>query len=162
MINKYSKDLYRYIYSLTHDHHLAEDILQDTFYKAYVHLVDTKEVLSIKAWLFRVARNAFIDYCRKNKNLRIYEETFFESLKIDSSLETEEFIFRNEHHKLIAHYLSTMKSKYRDAVMWVDIKGLSYSEAAEKMGVKITYLKSLLFRGRKELQKLLREEVKET
>ncbi|NLK52997.1 MAG: sigma-70 family RNA polymerase sigma factor, partial [Syntrophomonadaceae bacterium] len=62
----YMLDIYRYLYSLCHNHYLAEDLLQETFYRAYLHLEDCRGE-KVKPWLFRVAYNAFIDVMRQQK-----------------------------------------------------------------------------------------------
>lgn len=159
LIRIYSNDLFRYIYTLTKDYHLSEDILQETFYKAYVNLIDYNEITNLKSWLFRVAYNTFIDYCRKNKKLSIFEDSYFNSLKIQSSLETEHIVLRNQDKEVIYKHLSEVKEKYRKAIILVDIQGLSYNEASKIMKIKLSYLKSLLFRGRKELKQKISSEV---
>lgn len=62
--------------------------------------------------------------------------------------------------ELIYKHLSNMKELQQKAIMLVDLKGFSYKEAAELLNVKLPYLKSLVFRGRRELEKRLRNEVK--
>ncbi len=158
LIKKYSNELFRYIYALTRDYHLAEDILQDTFYKAYANLVNLNDISNLKSWLFRIARNNFIDYCRKNNKVSIYEDTYFNSIKVDPSSEPEEVLLSCFNHQLIDNHLSTIGEKYKQAIILVDFRGFSYKEAAEKMNVKINYLKSLVFRGRKELKQKLSNE----
>ena len=59
-------DVYRFLLSMTKDKHLAEDLLQETFMRAYIH-IHSYDHSKVKPWLFQVARNAFIDYVRKHK-----------------------------------------------------------------------------------------------
>lgn len=61
----YSKQVYLYAYSLCRNHHMAEDLTGDTFYKAMLAL--DQDVPSIKYWLLRVCRNLFFDSGRKNQ-----------------------------------------------------------------------------------------------
>ncbi|MEI3599872.1 MULTISPECIES: sigma-70 family RNA polymerase sigma factor [unclassified Oceanobacillus] len=62
----YSNDIYRYILSMEKDKYAAEDILQDTFYKAYIGM-DSYQPDNVKAWLFTIAKNCFIDHFRKKR-----------------------------------------------------------------------------------------------
>jgi len=72
----YVKDVYRYLYSLSYDHHTAEDLVQETFYRAYLYLEDWKNE-RIKPWLFRVAHNAYVDYQRKASRSIVKDAVFF-------------------------------------------------------------------------------------
>ncbi len=56
----YMNDVYRFLLSMTKDKHLAEDLLQETFMRAYIH-IHSYDHSKVKPWLFQVARNAFID-----------------------------------------------------------------------------------------------------
>lgn len=62
---QYSKEVYLYTFSLCKNSHLAEDIMQEAFVRAILYLDDNHD--NIKFWLFRVCRNLYIDYVRKNK-----------------------------------------------------------------------------------------------
>jgi RNA polymerase sigma-70 factor, ECF subfamily len=161
LIRLYANELFRYLYRLTHDYYLAEDILQETFYKVYSHLDSMEEVTHIRSWLYRIAYNTFVDYCRKNKNLSLYEDSFFASLQLNALWEPENTFFRKYQIKLIYKHLSTMKELQQKAIVLVDLNGFSYKEAAALLKIKPSYLKSLVFRGRRELKKRLSGEVKE-
>ena len=63
----YSKDVYIYTFSLCKNEQLAEDIMQEAFLKGILSLDDNHE--NVKAWLFMVCRNLWIDYVRKNNKL---------------------------------------------------------------------------------------------
>jgi RNA polymerase sigma-70 factor (ECF subfamily) len=162
LMRLYSKSLFRYLYGLTNDYHLAEDLLQETFYKVYLHVSSINEVAQIKSWLYRIAYNTFIDHCRKAKKMQLVQvDDFFVSLKLDPLLETENVFLQKYELELIYKHLSNMKELQQKAIILVDLKGFSYKEAAELLNVKLPYLKSLVFRGRRELEKQLRNEVKE-
>lgn len=77
----YVMDIYRYLRSLCGDHHAAEDLMQETFYRAYLYLEDCKDE-KIKPWLFRVAYNAFVDYKRKEGRSTVQSEDFLNSSPI--------------------------------------------------------------------------------
>lgn len=161
LMRLYSKSLFRYLYRLTNDYHLAEDLLQETFYKVYLHVSGISEIAQIKSWLYRIAYNTFIDHCRKAKKMQLVQvDDFFASLKLDPLLETENAFLQKYELELIYKHLSNMKELQQKAIMLIDLKGFSYKEAAELLNVKLPYLKSLVFRGRRELEKRLRNEVK--
>lgn len=78
----YVKDVYRYLYSLSYDHHAAEDLVQEAFYRAYLFLEDWKDE-RIKPWLFRIAHNAYVDYQRKASRSIVKDAVFFFNQLID-------------------------------------------------------------------------------
>ena len=70
---KYHRELYLYIYSLSRNHHIAEDLTQETFLKALLSLPE--EHGNIRAWLYMVARNLFFNYREKaSRNVSLEEE----------------------------------------------------------------------------------------
>ncbi|MFD2043140.1 RNA polymerase sigma factor [Ornithinibacillus salinisoli] len=66
LFEAYQLPLFRYLLQMSRNREIAEDLLQETFYRAMVSL-DVKSMMQAKAWLFRVARNLYIDTTRKNK-----------------------------------------------------------------------------------------------
>jgi len=103
----YAKEIYTYIYSFCHDHGLAEDVVQDTFYSAYKSINETK-VDHLKAWLFKIAYNLFIDHIRKEKRTQVQEDLTF-----DKNLKEPNF-----EHKLIEK--ETMKETFLKEVAFLN------------------------------------------
>lgn len=71
----YINDVYRYLFSLSRSHHVAEDLMQETFYRAYLYLEDY-ENQKVKSWLFKVAYHTFIDFVRKEKKVTFVFEHY--------------------------------------------------------------------------------------
>jgi len=67
--NNYFKDVYFFIYSLSKDKHIAEDLTSETFIKAIKSIESFKGNCDIKVWLFQIAKNSYYSYIRKHKNL---------------------------------------------------------------------------------------------
>ncbi|SNS88466.1 RNA polymerase sigma-70 factor, ECF subfamily [Anaerovirgula multivorans] len=67
--NNYFKDVYLFIYSISKDKHIAEDLTSETFLKAIKSIDSFKGNCDIKVWLFQIAKNSYYSYVRKNKNL---------------------------------------------------------------------------------------------
>ncbi|PKM67322.1 MAG: RNA polymerase subunit sigma [Firmicutes bacterium HGW-Firmicutes-2] len=67
--NNYFKDVYFFIYSLSKDKHIAEDLTSETFVKAIKSIESFKGNCDIKVWLFQIAKNSYYSYIRKHKNL---------------------------------------------------------------------------------------------
>nr|WP_263325279.1 sigma-70 family RNA polymerase sigma factor [Neobacillus sp. Marseille-Q6967] len=152
---KHVNDLYRYLFSLSKDHFIAEDLVQEAFYRAYLILEDY-EILNIKAWLFKVAYHAFIDYQRKNKRL-----IFDEKVSIRGNLNTpEKDVLEKESYRLLLEDLNSLKEIEKHAVLLCDLHELSYQEAADVLDIKLNTLKSHLYRGRRNVMSRIRERMR--
>lgn len=152
---KHVNDLYRYLFSLSKDHFIAEDLVQEAFYRAYLILEDY-EIHNIKAWLFKVAYHAFIDYQRKNKRL-----IFNEEMDLGINLKTpEKDVLEKESCRLLLEDLSSLKEIEKHAVLLCDLHGLSYQEAADVLDIKLNTLKSHLYRGRRNVMSRVRERMR--
>lgn len=64
---EYSKAVYNYLLSLTKNKHIAEELVQETFYSAVKNINNFKNESSVKTWLYKIAKNKWIDYYKKNK-----------------------------------------------------------------------------------------------
>ncbi|TDF87889.1 sigma-70 family RNA polymerase sigma factor [Paenibacillus piri] len=152
---QYLKDVYLYLRSLCHDHHAAEDLVQETFYRAYLYLEDCKED-KVKPWLFRVAYNAFVDYKRKERRSSTREPDYFRHHGHSDT--PEEAVLRQERWDEFERSLSGLPYKQRQALLLYDFGQLTYQEASELMGVSLSHFKVLLFRARQQLRKSERKD----
>lgn len=145
----YMNDVYCYLLSKCCNKYVAEDIMQETFYRAYLFFEDCP-IGGIKPWLFRVAHNTYIDYLRKNNRSHIKDNEFFNGL---SDYKTpEDKILVNETIKDITKLIENMPQKQKDAILLCDFNGLSYKEASDIMKVSLSYFKVLLFRARQHIK----------
>lgn len=145
----YVHDIYRYLHSLCRNHHLAEDLTQETFYRAYLYLEDCREE-RIKPWLFRVAYNAFIDYTRKTRRSIPTERGYFNALPHPDT--TEAVLMMQERMEELAVSVEGLPEAQRHALLLHDFHGMSYKEAAAIMDVSLPQYKILIFRARQRLR----------
>jgi RNA polymerase sigma-70 factor, ECF subfamily len=150
----YMNDLYRYLFSLSKDHYVAEDLVQEAFYRAYMTLEDY-EISNIKAWLFKVAYHAFIDYQRKNKRT-VLEEDVKPHLNADQDT-PESRMLEKESLRLLLEDLNLLQENEKHAVLLCDLHDLSYQEAADILNLKLNTFKSHIVRGRKKLMVRVKE-----
>lgn len=128
---------------------MAEDLLQDTFFRAYLYLEDCPPD-NVKPWLFRVAYNAFIDNVRKNKRTSPMDSETLNN--IEDTKSTEEALLMKEQISLVEGIMKNMPQMQKEALKLCIFKGLSYKEAAEIMGVTVSHIKILVFRARQTLK----------
>lgn len=73
LYQKYHKELYLYLYSLCKNHSETEDLLQETFLKALLSLPE--EHTNVRAWLYVVGRNLFLNHRKKNQKILLIKDT---------------------------------------------------------------------------------------
>ena len=150
----YVNDLYRYVFSLSKDHYVAEDLVQEAFYRAYLTLEDY-EISNIKAWLFKVSYHAFIDYQRKYKRITVEDE--IEKYTYVNQVTPEKTLVEKESLMMLLKDMDLLNEKEKNAVILCDLHELSYQEAADILDVKLNSFKSYLLRGRKKLISRIKE-----
>lgn len=142
----------------------AEDLVQETFLKAYKAFDQFEPGTNCKAWLFRILTNTFINrYRRRNKERDILEGSGQVSAQDQlvhlpskrASLEPENELSDRTLSDEVLAALAEVPRDFRAVVVWSDIHGLSYKEIAEREGVPVGTVMSRLFRGRRLLQDAL-------
>jgi RNA polymerase sigma-70 factor (ECF subfamily) len=149
---KYMPDLYRYLRTLCGDDAAAEDLVQETFYRAYLHLENYKDE-KVKPWLFRVAYNVFIDMKRKENRSVTSSDDFFHRLPDDARKRPESVLLQKEDHDALMAWIARLPELQKQALILCDLHQLSYQEGADVMGVTLSHFKILLFRARQQLRK---------
>lgn len=147
-------DLYRYLFSLSKDHYIAEDLVQEAFYRAYVQLEDY-EISNIRAWLFRVAYHAFIDFQRKNKRLVMVDQLMENGATAKESPENR-LLEKESFQRLLAD-IGTLREQEKHVLLLCDLHQLKYHEAAGILDMNLNTLKSYLHRARKKVMNIVKE-----
>ncbi|HVM09744.1 MAG TPA: sigma-70 family RNA polymerase sigma factor [Acidimicrobiales bacterium] len=146
----------------------AEDLVQETYLKAYRSWHSFKQGTNLKAWLYRILTNTFINSYRSKKrrpeeseldeveDLYLYRRLGgLEAAQSGRSAEDEVMdLFTDEDVKAA---MEALPESFRLAVLLADVEGFSYKEIAEILDVPIGTVMSRLHRGRKALQKALFE-----
>ncbi|OAB30084.1 RNA polymerase subunit sigma [Paenibacillus macquariensis subsp. defensor] len=150
---RYVNDLYRYLFSLSNDHFLAEEMVQETFFRAYLHL-EENQFDFVKPWLFKVGYRVFIDYTRKQKRI-ISQETMDEPLEFRTP---EHGIIEKEGLNRLLKLIHTLPEKEAHVILLCDFHQLKLSEASDVLNLNLNTLKSHLIRGRKKLKTIIQKE----
>lgn len=146
----YAPEIYRYIYSLCYNRELAEDIMQETFYKAYSQLESIQNE-AIRSWLFRIAHNAFLDYIKKEKRSFPKELDFFQDQLKEASFEKQ--LLEKERFQEVLQAVDALPFQQKQALLLWSVHQLSYREIAAIIHLSESSVKSLIFRARAKLKK---------
>jgi RNA polymerase sigma-70 factor (ECF subfamily) len=145
----------------------AEDLLQETFLKAFRFWDKYEKGTNIRAWLFRIMRNSYINRYRRDSRDRgtvDYNEieNFYDSIREGSTdpNDLEKKMYGNMLGDEVTKALDALPEEFRTVVILCDIEGLTYEEIAEFIECPIGTVRSRLHRGRKLLQALLFEYAK--
>jgi RNA polymerase sigma-70 factor (ECF subfamily) len=165
---EYMPSLYAAAMRMTRYSADAEDLVQETYLKAYRGFGGFKEGTNLKAWLYRILTNTFINSYRSKKrrpdetDLDEVEDLYLyrrlgglEAAQVGRSAEDELMDFFTDAE--VKDAIEALPEQFRMAVLLADVEGFSYKEIAEILEIPIGTVMSRLHRGRKSLQKQLYE-----
>lgn len=153
----YSREIYLYLYGLSHNRQLSEDLMQETFVKALI-TVGTAD-MGIRAWLYKVARNLYFNTYRKDKRLIIGLENAENKAEIREEAEESPLskLLTTEREEVLFKALNKFEGKKREVLLLQYFSGLSGKDIAKLLDITTENVRILAFRGKKELKLYLEE-----
>jgi RNA polymerase sigma-70 factor (ECF subfamily) len=155
-LNQYDKALRPFAFNLTKNIADVEDLVQDTFYRAIINKDKFMEGTNIKAWLFTIMKNIFINNYRKNQKRNIVtdgsdNQYLMNSTKKTLSNDAERTFMKDEIEKA----LNSVTKDFTEPFMMY-FNGFKYQEIAETLDLPLGTVKSRIFFARKEIQARLK------
>ncbi len=169
---QYTRQLYSAALRMSRNPADAEDLVQETLLKAYRAYHTFQEGTNLKAWLYRILTNTYINKYRKDtrrpsevdlgdvEDLYLYRRIGSED-SADMARTTEEKVLDGLVESDIKEAVESLPDNFRMAVLLADLEGFSYKEIAEILDIPIGTVMSRLHRGRKAMQKRLWEFAKQ-
>lgn len=154
-------DVYRFAMSLTRNDADADDLVQDTFLRAYRSWHTFVPGSDCRRWLFTICRNAFLRSRERDRPQVSLDEGGVEALaaiRLHGELARDgagDLLSRIDLGPALQRALDRLQEPFRSAVILVDVDDQSYDAASEILGVPIGTVRSRLFRGRRILQESL-------
>jgi RNA polymerase sigma-70 factor (ECF subfamily) len=165
---EYMGSLYSAALRMTRNPADAEDLVQETYLKAYRAFGSFQEGTNLKAWLYRILTNTFINSYRARR--RRPEQTELDDVEdlylyrrlggleaVTAGRSAEEEVLEHFTEADIKAAVEALPEQFRMAVLLADVEGFSYKEIAEILDVPIGTVMSRLHRGRRSLQKMLHD-----
>jgi RNA polymerase sigma-70 factor, ECF subfamily len=162
-------EMYAAALRLTRNPADAEDVLQEAYLRAYRGFGTFKEGTNLRAWLYRILTNAFINTYRKRQREpqtvsddEVPEWYLYERLGGDGAeASAEAEVLETLPDEDVQDALASLPEQFRLAVLLADVEGFSYKEIAEILDVPIGTVMSRLHRGRRALEKRLVDVMRE-
>ncbi len=154
----YINDLYQYLLRLSRSPQTAEDLVQDTFIKAYDYL-DSYEGETIRPWLFRVAYNSYIDWYRKEHRQIQTDPAILANINISLEPSPEESLLQKERIAIWQKAVETLPESSRQVVILRDYYGFTYHEITYILGISLSNVKVKLFRARKKIKEEIKNDL---
>jgi RNA polymerase sigma-70 factor (ECF subfamily) len=132
----------------------AEDVVQEIFLHIHRNLSTVKNEARLPAWIFKIARNAIVDYFRKNARPT---EGLAEDFDLPAPTEQPEidYFALNELAHCLEPMIEALPESYRHAIRLTELRGMAQSEAATQIGLSVSGMKTRVQRGRRKLKTML-------
>lgn len=150
LYKQYYRDVYIYTLSLCKSHMIAEDILSETFLKVMLSLECADN--NVKLWLFRVCKNLWIDHLRKHKKIA---GVVFDELDICESDDFVNQIISNERNRMLYMAVLSLEDPYKESIILFYYLEMKQNEIAKILGVSDGATRTIIYRARQMLKKLL-------
>jgi RNA polymerase sigma-70 factor (ECF subfamily) len=167
LVEKYQSRAFSIAYEIVQSRHDAEDIIQESFVKAYLSIGDFRGQSSFYTWFYRIVYNMAIDFKRRTNRRGGEHAEYDDRMSGENGVfagattgKTEgpsEAIFRKEQARKIQEALNEISEEHRAVITLREVDGLSYDEIADVVGVSKGTVMSRLHYARKKLQKALVE-----
>ena len=160
---QYTSQLYAAALRYTKNPHDAQDLVQDTYAKAFTSFHQFEPGTNLKAWLYRVLTTTFINNYRKDQRRPQTSDSEVEDWQLhsaashtsDQGKSAEDEVLENLPDGDVKRALEQIPEEFRLVVYYADVEGYSYKEIAEILGIPSGTVMSRLHRGRKQLRELL-------
>lgn len=164
LVDKYERALFFHILKMVKDREQVEDLVQETFVKAFDNLNTYSTNYAFSTWLYRIATNHTIDYLRKKKlktlSIDSPVKTKDGEMEIqlpDESAATDREIIRKQRQKIVQEAIEDLPEKYRKVIQLRHMEEKSYQEIADILDSPLGTVKAHIFRARELLYKELKE-----
>ena len=155
VFSSYYKDVYTYLYSLSHDAHLSEDLAADVFLEVVRSLAKFRGESDIKTWLFSIARHKWFAYLRQKKR-QITTEALSEFVELPGKAVDE--CYQNQELLERIYALIDAEPDRTKSIVLMRMSGLSFYEIGLKHNISENSARVIDFRAKTKIRKILKEE----
>jgi RNA polymerase sigma-70 factor (ECF subfamily) len=163
LVKAHEKELYNFAYRLTGNRHDAEDLLQESFFKAYKYYFQLRDESKFKEWIFQITANQFKNLLRKKRRERLsfpedFEKNVTETIEHPPIHNPDERYDRRDHSALVQEAISELGPKMRTVLVLFELEGYSIEDISSMLGISRGTVKSRLHYARRKLKEVLLSE----
>lgn len=170
LVEKYHRPMTHYMYRMTHNQAVAEELAQEVFLRVYRSRETYRAEARFSTWLYRIATNLGVNYARDTRHERAAHTVYLDEQDAetgtspdvpDSRPSAEHDLVRDERMQAIRKHVMALPERQRNAVLMHKYQGLDYRQIGEILKLSDSATKSLLFRAYQTLRERLKEFVEE-
>ena len=166
LVNRWEKKIFGFVFRYTGNREDSQDVVQNTFIKAYSNLDKLQDPASFPAWIYRIALNECRIRFRKGKRIRSIEIPLREGEAVQSvnsgisgvvTVTPEQVVSGREDLKRLSTAFYRLPEEQREVILMREYQGLLFREISEVLEVPLSTVKSRLYLGLKTLRRLMEE-----
>lgn len=152
MYNKYFKTVYRFLLALTSNPDIAEELTQETFYKAMIKINTYRKECKLSTWLCQIAKNLWLNELKKQNKIVSMENDNIELMKIQSNLE-DDFLEEQDKQELYAK-INKLDDDTKH-IFFLKLSGnFTFKEIGEILGKSEVWARVNFYRGKQKLKEV--------
>lgn len=160
MCKEYTQIIYKYLFCITRDREIAEDLTQETLYKAIKHIKDFRGDCKINLWLCKIARNEWFMYLNKNKKIR--HVAIDEASMIADKINIEDEVIGSEIRDNIYQKIKELDEETSQIMLLHLEQDMNFKEIGDIFNRNETWARVKFFRGKQKVKERLKDEKSET
>ncbi len=146
---QYGKMIYRFLLSLTRDEDMAEELLQETFYQAFLHIDRFEGRSSLYTWLCQIGKNAWLKECRRSK---WFSNDSLESLKLSATEPPpDEQLIQKEEVYRVRQAILKLEEPYKNVFILHAYGGVKLKEIAQTYGKSESWARVTYYRAKQQI-----------
>ena len=147
---EYSDGIYRFLYKLSSDPELSEELTQECFYQAFRGFSRYRGNCELFTWLCAIAKNLYFSYLRRHKTAAFNDSLLLEEEDPDPL--PEEKVLKTQREQAVQKAINNLPKKYRDVVLLRIYADLPFEQIAAHLGISENSAKVLFFRAKAKLK----------
>lgn len=152
----YSKIVYKYLFCLTHNQDIAEELTQETFYVAVKDISKFRNECKIEVWLCQIAKFLWYKELKRKRKLSDYEDKNINFLDLKTNIEDD--LIKKEEIKKLYKNLNKLDITTREVIKLRISSELSFKQIGEILGKNETWARVTFYRGKEKLKEVERNE----
>lgn len=152
---RFSREIWAYIYGMCGDRELASDVCQETAVKTWQAAPRFEGIKALRSWIYRVARNTYIDHLRRLHHTTSALDGSQPDARVCAQEDTAKTVADRQ---LLHNALAQLPEKVREAVILTKVQGMNCAEAAEVLDAPVGTVKWWISDGLKSLRRILSED----